>query len=77
MHGFVHNACGFADAALGMFVRVGRETPTIFLAVLTILCRVADRSGAVPKPGHDAAPRDALYSPSLQCGEAVGWEMGF
>ena len=65
MHGFVNNACGFVDAALGMFVREGRDTPTIFLGVPTILCRVAVRSGVVPKPGRDAVPWDAIYSPSM------------
>ena len=34
-------------------------------------------SGAVPKPDRDAAPREALYSPSMQCGEDVGWQTVF
>ena len=48
-----------------MFVREGTEILTIFSAVLTA------------SAGRDAAPWDALYGPSMQCGEGVEWEMGF
>ena len=34
------------------------------------------QSGAVSKPGSDAATQEALYSPSVESGENEGWEVG-
>lgn len=35
------------------------------------------RGSGVSEPDSDAAAEDALYSPSVKCGEYVGWDMNF